>query len=118
MKVYTYAGCSTCRDAVEWLRSRGIEFKELPIRETPPPLAELRAVLKASGGNLRTLFNTSGMDYRAMGLKDKLPGLTQDEALALLASNGNLIKRPFVIDTAKGIHLTGFKEKDWAAVME
>lgn len=117
MKVYTYQNCSTCRDAIKWLRARNVDFKELPIRETPPSLTELRAMLKASGGNLRSLFNTSGMDYRAMGLKDKLPALTQDEALALLASNGNLIKRPFLIDSAKGIHLTGFKENDWSAAL-
>jgi arsenate reductase len=117
MKLYTYKGCSTCRDAVNWLRRRGTAFDELPIRETPPSLSELRAMLKAREGNLRALFNTSGMDYRAMGLKDKLPGLSEDEALALLAGNGNLIKRPFVIDSGKHVYLTGFKEKEWETAM-
>lgn len=115
--MYTYQGCSTCRDAVKWLRQRGVTFTELPIRETPPTLTELRGMLKAFEGNLRAMFNTSGMDYRAMGLKDKLPGLSTDEALKLLASNGNLIKRPFVIDPAKQIYLTGFKEKEWESAI-
>jgi arsenate reductase-like glutaredoxin family protein len=73
MKLYTYQACSTCKAAVKWLRSRGIAFDEIPIRETPPTLAELRAMLAAHSGELRPLFNTSGLDYRALGLKDKLP---------------------------------------------
>jgi arsenate reductase (glutaredoxin) len=102
---------------VKWLRGRDVTFTELPIRETPPTLAELRGMLKAFDGNLRAIFNTSGMDYRAMGLKDKLPGLSTEEALKLLASNGNLIKRPFVVDPAREIYLTGFKEKEWERVI-
>jgi arsenate reductase len=117
MKLYTYQGCTTCRAAVRWLQQRGVVYAEIPIRETPPTLPELRAMLKALGGNLRPLFNTSGMDYRELRLKDKLPGMSEDEALALLASNGNLIKRPFVIDPAGPVHLTGFKVAEWEAVI-
>ena len=117
MKLYTYQGCSTCKAAVKWLRARGIAFDEIPIRETPPTLAELRAMLAAHGGELRPLFNTSGLDYRALGLKDKLPAMTQDEALKLLSTTGNLVKRPFAIDTKRGIHLTGFHEEAWAAAL-
>lgn len=117
MKLYTYQACSTCKAAVKWLRARGIAFDEIPIRETPPTLAELRSMLSAHGGELRPLFNTSGLDYRALGLKDKLPAMTKDEALKLLSETGNLVKRPFAIDTKRGIHLTGFREDEWAAVI-
>ncbi|HEX2746512.1 MAG TPA: Spx/MgsR family RNA polymerase-binding regulatory protein [Verrucomicrobiales bacterium] len=117
MKVYLYQGCSTCRDALKWLKARHVKFEEAAIRETPPTVPELRAALKARDGNLRSLFNTSGMDYRAMGLKEKLPGLSEEESLALLASNGNLVKRPFVIDQTNGIFLSGFKEKEWETAL-
>jgi arsenate reductase len=110
--IYTYAKCSTCRDAVRWLRARGVAFVEKPIRETPPTLAELRAMLRHQGGALRKLFNTSGRDYRALGLADKLAAMTEDEALTLLAGNGNLIKRPFVLGETFG--LVGFDEAAWA----
>lgn len=113
LKLYAYRGCSTCRNAMKWLDAHGIKFEEHAIRETPPSTAELRAMLKARKSGLRPLFNTSGMDYRALGLKDRLPGLSQDEALALLTQNGNLVKRPFALDPAKGVFLTGFKEAEW-----
>lgn len=112
MKLYTYQACSTCRNAVKWLHARGIAFDEVPIRETPPSIAELRAML-AARGDLRLLFNTSGLDYRALGLKDKLPAMSKDEALKLLSETGNLVKRPFAIDAKRGVHLTGFKEDEW-----
>lgn len=118
MKLYTYHACSTCRSAVKWLRARGITFDEVPIRETPPSLDELRAMLAAHEGQLRPLFNTSGQDYRALGLKDKLPAMSLEEALALLASHGNLVKRPFAIDMKAGIYLTGFQEEAWAAAVQ
>ena len=117
MKLYTYQACSTCRAAVKWLRARGISFDEIPIRETPPSLTELRAMLAAHGGELRPLFNTSGQDYRALGLKDKLPAMSKDEALKLLSETGNLVKRPFAMDAKRGICLTGFKEEEWAKAL-
>lgn len=113
LKLYAYAGCSTCRNAIKWLKSRSIPFQELAIRETPPPVTELKAMLTANQGNLRALMNTSGMDYRALGLKDKLPGMTQEEVLRLLSQNGNLVKRPFALDPTKKIFLTGFKQAEW-----
>lgn len=113
LKVYAYQGCSTCRDAVKWLKAHAIAHQELAIRETPPTVPELRQMLEAKGGNLRALFNTSGEDYRALGLKDKLPSMSTDDALALLAANGNLVKRPFALDEVAGVYLVGFKEAEW-----
>jgi arsenate reductase len=117
LTVYTYTNCDSCRRAVKWLRGRGLEFIEKPIRETPPSVSELKAMLAAQGGELRKLFNTSGLDYRAQGLGEKLPTLTETAALALLAGNGNLVKRPFLL-RADGIGLVGFNEADWAARLE
>jgi arsenate reductase len=117
MKVYTYKNCSTCQNAMKWLRRASIEFEELPIRETPPSLEELRAMLDAQGGDLRPLVNSAGQDYRALGLKDQLPTMSPEAALQLLHQNGNLVKRPFLIDTARGIHLTGFREEAWAKAL-
>ncbi|OAM89819.1 arsenate reductase family protein [Termitidicoccus mucosus] len=119
LTIYTYAKCSTCRDAVKWLRAHNIAFAEKPIRETPPAPAELRAMLAHQGGQLRRLFNTSGQDYRALGLKDKLPAMSEAEALKLLSTNGNLVKRPFVLGRAKGgeIGMVGFKPEEWTAVL-
>jgi len=111
--VYTYANCSTCRDAVNWLRACRVEFVEKPIYETPPTVAELRRMLAFQGGNLRRLFNTSGQVYRELGVRAKLPAMTEADALALLAGNGRLVKRPFVLGEAFG--LVGFDPEIWAA---
>ncbi|MDX1679188.1 MAG: arsenate reductase family protein [Akkermansiaceae bacterium] len=111
IKIYVYAKCSTCRKALEWLEGQGIPFEAHPIRETPPSIQELRHALDQFGGEIRKLFNTSGMDYRAMGLKDQLPTMGKDEALKLLHSNGNLVKRPLVI--GKDFALAGFKPAVW-----
>ncbi len=110
LRVYAYEKCDTCRKALRFLRDRGIAFELLPIREQPPTKTELRAVLKQIG-QLRRLFNTSGGDYRAMSLGEKLPRMSEDEAITLLASHGNLVKRPFVIGENWGT--TGFNEADW-----
>jgi arsenate reductase len=115
LTVYVYQGCSTCRDALKWINARGIKFEERAIRETPPTVPELKAMLASKQGNLRAIMNTSGMDYRALGLKDKLPGMQQDEVLKLLSRNGNLVKRPFAFDAAEKIFLTGFKQSEWEA---
>lgn len=117
LKLYTYQACSTCRNAVKWLRSVGIAFTEHPIRETPPSLDELRGALASQDGQVRGLLNTSGLDYRALGLKDKLPGMTAEAVLRLLTTNGNLVKRPFAIDPARGVYLTGFREEAWAEML-
>ncbi|MBL9203147.1 MAG: Spx/MgsR family RNA polymerase-binding regulatory protein [Opitutaceae bacterium] len=113
LKIYTLSNCDSCRAAVKWLRARGVAFSEHAIRETPPTAAELRAMLAAHGGELRRLFNTSGRDYRDQKLGEKLPGLAPAAALALLASNGNLVKRPFLIGGDRA--LVGFDAETWAA---
>ncbi len=116
LKLYTWQKCSTCRDAVQWLKARGIAFTEIAIRETPPPVSELKAMLKARG-SLTKICNTSGMDYRALGLAEKLPGMTTGAVLTLLSGNGNLIKRPFALDPQRGIYLTGFKIQEWESAL-
>jgi len=113
-RVYTLAQCSTCRDAVKWLKARGVAFEERAIRETPPTVAELRTMLAAYGGQRRRIFNTSGIEYRAQKIGEKLDALTEAEALALLAGNGSLVKRPFAI--GDGVALAGFDEERWGAV--
>ncbi|MEN3942518.1 arsenate reductase family protein [Prosthecobacter sp. SYSU 5D2] len=118
LKVYAYQGCSTCKSALKWLKARSIPHQEIPIRETPPTLPELRAMLAAKTGDLRPLFNTSGQDYRALGLKDQLPTMSTDEALEMLVANGNLVKRPFAIDESAGVHLVGFKEAEWEKALK
>ena len=96
LKVYLYAKCGTCRKAMKWLDDRSIAYKALPIRETPPTAAELKRALM-SAGNIRRILNTSSQDYRDLGLKDKLEGMTDADVFKLLQKNGNLVKRPFVV---------------------
>ncbi len=112
--LYTYANCDTCRRAVKWLRARGLAFIEKPIRDIPPSLAELRTMLRHQDGHMRKLFNTAGRDYRALGLGEKLAVMTESAALALLAANGNLVKRPFLLGPDFG--LVGFDPTRWAQV--
>lgn len=115
LTVYAYQGCDTCRKALKWLKAQGISHEVKAIRETPPSVTELRAAVKAFG-ELRPLFNTAGGDYRELGLKDKLPTMSADEAVALLSKNGNLVKRPFVI--GEGVVLAGFKEDEWRRALQ
>lgn len=115
IKAYLYNKCDTCRKAKKWLQEEGVAFAEIPIVDTPPSREELRRIWQASGLDLRKFFNTSGVQYRELGLKDKLPGMSDEEMLDLLASNGKLIKRPLITDEAKVT--LGFKpdelEKAW-----
>jgi arsenate reductase len=115
LTVYAYRNCSTCRNALKWLDSNGIAYQLKAIRETPPAVGELESALDLLGGDVRRLFNTSGTDYRSLGLADKLPGMQTADALKLLSENGNLVKRPFAI--AKGLALAGFKPGDWSAAL-
>jgi arsenate reductase (glutaredoxin) len=115
LKIYTLAQCSTCRDATNWLRARGHAFDERAIRETPPTPAELRTMLAAHAGHVRKLFNSSGIEYRALKIADQLPALTEAAALALLAGNGRLVKRPFLL--GPGVALVGFNAATWAAAL-
>ena len=116
LKVYEYKGCGTCRKALKWLESMGVQYEIIPVRERPPSKAELKLMLKVYEGNLRRLFNTSGGEYKALNLKDKLPALSEAQAINLLAGNGNLIKRPVVLTKKSGV--IGFKEEEWAALLE
>lgn len=111
VKVYEYAGCSTCRKALKFLDARGVAYRSVPIVETPPTVAELKAML-AFAGDLRRLFNTSGLLYRELGVGEKLKTMSEAAALALLAKHGKLVKRPFVLLKDRG--LLGFKEDEWA----
>ncbi len=111
LKVYAYKNCDTCRKALRWLKEHDIAHDVVPIREQPPTETELRQMLTLNGGQLRKLFNTSGQDYRALNLKERLPSLSADDAIALLKSNGNLVKRPFALDGQRGA--TGFSEEEW-----
>ena len=111
LRVYAYEKCGTCRKALKFLAAKKVAHEVIPIRQQPPTIAELRAMLAHVGGDLRKLFNTSGQDYRALDLKSRLPNLSEDEALALLAGNGSLIKRPFALTPKSGV--VGFREEEW-----
>ena len=113
IRFHAYKGCDACRRARRWLEARGIVFAEIPIREQPPTASEVASMLRALGGRRPALCNTSGADYREERIGERLGDLSDDAFCALLAGNGNLVKRPFVIDEAAGIHLVGFREPDW-----
>jgi arsenate reductase len=113
LKLYTLSNCDSCRAAKKWLRTRGIAFEEIAIREHPPTRDELRAMLDAYAGELRRLFNTSGRDYRDRRLGEKLSEFSDATAIKLLAENGNLVKRPFLV--GDGLTLVGFNQDTWAA---
>lgn len=111
MKLYQYPKCSTCRKAVKFLQQHDIEFTSIDITQTPPTEEELTRMLQSYNGEIRKLFNTSGVQYRELKMKDKLPDMSEQEAIQLLAGNGKLIKRPFILKNEIG--LVGFKEQDW-----
>ena len=111
MRVYAYDNCSTCTKALAYLKSTGRAYTVLPIREQPPTKAELRTMLKVYEGKLSKLFNTSGLDYRSLGLGAKLKTMSEAKALDLLAKNGNLVKRPFVLAGNTG--MVGFHLDEW-----
>ena len=115
MLLICYPKCTTCQKARAWLDSRGIPYEYRDIKEDNPTLEELRQWYKASALPLKRFFNTSGLQYKALGLKDKLPSMTEEEQLALLATDGMLVKRPILI-TDKGI-TTGFKQNEWEALL-
>jgi arsenate reductase (glutaredoxin) len=106
-----YPKCTSCKKAQKWLDEQGIQYENIHIVESTPTKEQLESFYKASGLPLKKFFNTSGNKYKELGLKDKLATMTEDEQLALLASDGMLIKRPIVTD---GNKLTlGFKESDF-----
>ena len=108
-----YPACDTCRKARHWLRENGINFCERHIVEQHPTESELSEWIRKSGLPVRKFFNTSGLLYKSMALKDKLPGMSDDAMIKLLASNGMLVKRPLLIGRNKV--LVGFKPDEWGA---
>ena len=106
-----YPPCSTCQKAKRWLDEYQVSYTSRHIKENNPSVAELTEWYKMSGLPLKKFFNTSGLLYKSMGLKDKLPTMSEEEQIALLATDGMLVKRPLVIGDS--FVLTGFKEKDW-----
>ena len=106
-----YPKCTTCKRAKKWLDEHQISYEERDIKENNPSLGELKEWYQRSGLPLKRFFNTSGMLYKEMKLKDKLPEMSEDEQLALLASDGMLVKRPIVV--TKESVLVGFKEAQW-----
>jgi arsenate reductase len=115
VKFYGYDNCDTCRKAAKFLKARSVPFASIAIREKPPQLPELRRALEFHGGNLRKLFNTSGRDYKELKIADRLETLSESDALKMLASNGNLVKRPFVVDGNRA--WCGFNEATWIGLL-
>ena len=107
-----YPACSTCKKAKKWLDEHGISYTDRHIKEKNPSYGELKEWLEISGLPVKKFFNTSGMQYRALELKDTLPGMTVEEQLQLLSTDGMLVKRPLIV-TGDGKVLVGFKESDW-----
>lgn len=106
-----YPKCSTCQKAKKWLDENGVEYTDRHIVENNPTYEELKEWYERSGLPLKKFFNTSGMLYKSMQLKDKLPTMSDDEQLKLLATDGMLVKRPLIV--SDDFVLTGFKEKEW-----
>ena len=111
MLVLVYKKCSTCQRALKWLEEHNVKFEERSIVEENPTYEELKGWYEKSGLPLKKFFNTSGLLYKDMGLKDKLMEMSEDEQLKLLATNGMLVKRPLVV--GDDFVLTGFREKEW-----
>lgn len=116
MLAVCYPKCSTCKKAVKWLEDSGIDYTYRDIKEENPGEKELREWHALSGLPLKKFFNTSGMLYRDMQLKDKLPEMSEDEMFRLLASDGMLVKRPIAVTDGKV--LVGFKQAEWEAALK
>lgn len=115
MQFIYYPKCTTCKRAKEWLDNHNIVYEVRDIKESNPTKEELEAWYKKSGLPLKKFFNTSGLLYKSMNLKDKLASMTEDEQLTLLATDGMLVKRPIIVNDSK--ILVGFKEKDYESVL-
>ncbi len=114
MKIWKYNKCGSCRKAISYLNNRGVEFEALEILENPPSEVELRRMLDFLGGNLKRMFNTSGVAYKEGNYKEKIKSFNEDEAIKELSGNGALIKRPFVLGDNFGV--VGFKEEEWDSI--
>lgn len=115
MKFICYPKCSTCRKAKKWLDEHNAEYTERHIADKKPTYDELKEWHEKSGLPLRKFFNTSGLLYKEMKLKDRLPSMSEDEQLRLLATDGMLVKRPILVTEDK--ILVGFKEAEWAEII-
>ena len=110
-----YPKCSTCMKAKKWLEEKEIEFEQRDIQEENPTAEELKTWWRKSGLPLKRFFNTSGKLYKEMQLKDRIPNMSEDEQIELLASDGMLVKRPILVQNEKV--LVGFKEKEWQEIL-
>ena len=110
-----YPKCTTCQKARKWLEEKGADFTVRDIKLDNPNMEELRTWWTTSGLPLKKFFNTSGLQYKTLGLKDKLPTMTEEEQLALLASDGMLVKRPILV--GEGFVRVGFREQEWEDVL-
>ena len=110
-----YPPCSTCQKAKKWLDEHGISYTDRHIKQDNPTYEELKLWYSISGLPLKKFFNTSGLVYKSLNLKEKLPTMTEEEQLRLLASDGMLVKRPLIVK-GKTV-LTGFREKEWEILL-
>ena len=110
-----YPKCTTCQKAQKWLDANSVAYEVRHIKDDNPTIEELKAWQKRSGLPLRKFFNTSGLQYKALNLKDRLPTMSEEEQFALLASDGMLVKRPILV--GDGFVLVGFKEDAWRAAL-
>ncbi|MBU9727908.1 arsenate reductase family protein [Diplocloster modestus] len=108
-----YPKCSTCQRAKKWLQAHEVSFDDRHIKDERPTASELKDWVARSGLPVRRFFNTSGMVYKELGLKDKLPDMSEDEMIEVLASDGMVVKRPLIVGS--DFVLVGFKEKEWEA---
>lgn len=115
MTFLCYPRCSTCQKAKKWLDERGIAYELRDIKEQNPTAEELRAWREKSGLPLKRFFNTSGLQYKALGLKEKLPAMTEEEQFDLLATDGMLVKRPLLVTENRV--LVGFREAEYEAAL-
>lgn len=115
MLLIYYPPCSTCQKAKKWLDAHGISYTERHIKEDNPTYEELKAWQQRSGMPLKKFFNTSGLLYKSMQLKEKLPTMTEEEQLRLLATDGMLVKRPILVTDER--ILTGFREAEWETLL-
>ena len=115
MLVLCYPKCTTCQKAVKWLEEKGVSYTYRDIKAENPTYEELKAWYGRSGLPLKRFFNTSGLQYKALGLKDKLPAMSEEEQLRLLATDGMLVKRPLLVD--EGGVFPGFQEQAWLQIL-
>jgi len=120
MKVYEYANCGTCKKALKFLDKNGATYQKISITEQPPSMNELKEMLghlQARGLSYKNLFNTSGVQYRELGISQMIQdGLSETQALQMLAQNGKLIKRPFLLTKNSGT--VGFQEQEWISILK